>query len=493
MSKLTTRGEASRELAERNGPVEEGYNPDRVTGTELALKRIRERRVGGVFVQDNIPLEVLDILPKGNYPKSSEDERFVRNGKAEDIATQFAEIYGLSPEAQAEFDAADAVEAELRRKDMEEELARIALEEEVVRQAEEAKRLAADEAAEIARHQREQWEDAQLAKDREYNCEPTEDDLALAAELAAEVGPQYGIPQSLLDECNFVGEINELVDLRKQFDEIDFDQSGAIDVHEMTQAMKKMGMDPTEAQVKILISANDDSDDAQVDFPEFVELVKSFKSSAKERAHQQADRKGLTGFADAVKNIDLSAVEFVETEFGSRKAVVAKKVAHDWQQFMDYDDPLHWAAGKGDLSAMQQFVMQLNDAPEIKPDRINKDAKMPMHYAAVWNQPHILQYLVSEAPEGAGVGIDPQDFNYVTPLMMAAETGRLQAVDFLADNWANIMQRNRGGVTPFMLACKFGHVEVARSLIKSACIVTGCDDELVSHSCCAQHCIIRGL
>jgi hypothetical protein len=49
----------------------------------------------------------------------------------------------------------------------------------------------------------------------------------------------------------------------------------------------------------------------------------------------QADRKGLTGFADAVKNIDLDAVEFVETEFGSRKAVVNKKVAHEWQQFVE--------------------------------------------------------------------------------------------------------------------------------------------------------------
>lgn len=62
---------------------------------------------------------------------------------------------------------------------------------------------------------------------------------------------------------------------------------------------------------------------------------------------------------------------------------------------------------------------------------------------------------------------------------MAAETGRREAVDFLADNWANIVQRNRGGVTPFMLACKFGHVEVAKSLIRSGCVISGCDDEEV--------------
>jgi WD40 repeat protein len=80
---------------------------------------------------------------------------------------------------------------------------------------------------------------------------------------------------------------------------------------------------------------------------------------------------------------------------------------------------------------------------------------------------------------GALVGVDPSDFNYVTPLMMASESGRSQAVDFLADNWANIVQRNRGGVTPFMLACKFNHLDVAKSLIRSGCVISGCDDEEV--------------
>lgn len=56
---------------------------------------------------------------------------------------------------------------------------------------------------------------------------------------------------------------------------------------------------------------------------------------------------------------------------------------HEWEEFMQYPDPLHWAAGKGDLSAVEQFIGHLNNAPEIKADCVNKDSKMPVHYAAV--------------------------------------------------------------------------------------------------------------
>ena len=188
MSKLVTRGVAGPELAERNGQVTEGYNPDRITGTELALKRIRERRVGGVFVQDDVPLNSLEFVPKGDYPRSTEEERFVRSGRAEEIASQLAEIHGMSAEAQAEFDAANARESELKRKDEEEEAARIAMEEEAVRAVEEAKRLADEEAAAISKKQRDDWEASMMAKEGLFDREATEEDLALVQEMIADVG-----------------------------------------------------------------------------------------------------------------------------------------------------------------------------------------------------------------------------------------------------------------------------------------------------------------
>jgi hypothetical protein len=75
----------------------------------------------------------------------------------------------------------------------------------------------------------------------------------------------------------------------------------------------------------------------------------------------QADRKGLTGFADAVKNIDLDAVEFVETEFGSRKAVVNKKVAHEWQQFVEVGclPPRGACPTKVDFGADSSWLLEL--------------------------------------------------------------------------------------------------------------------------------------
>jgi hypothetical protein len=150
-----------------------------------------------------------------------------------------------------------------------------------------------------------------------------------------------------------------------------------------------MGMEVTDQKVKALLSEGDASSDAQIDFSEFVTLIQKFQSSREERAHQQADRKTLTGLADAVKNMN---VKMVETEFGS-KAVVERRRLHEWEYFIEYSDPLHWAAGKGDLAAVEQFVQQRHSAPYVSPEMINRDGKTPMHYAAVWNQVHILRWV----------------------------------------------------------------------------------------------------
>ncbi len=148
-----------------------------------------------------------------------------------------------------------------------------------------------------------------------------------------------------------------------------------------------MGMEVSDQKVKALLSEGDASEDAQIDFSEFVTLIHKFQSSREERAHQQADRKSLTGLADAVNNMN---VKMVETEFGS-KAVVERKHMHEWEYFIEYPDPLHWAAGKGDLAAVEQFVQQYKSAPYVSPEMVNRDGKTPMHYAAIWNQVPILR------------------------------------------------------------------------------------------------------
>ena len=53
------------------------------------------------------------------------------------------------------------------------------------------------------------------------------------------------------------------------------------------------------------------------------------------------------------------------------------------------------------------YVLLILTSIRLQAERINKDNKMPMHYAAVWNQPHVLQYLLDKPPNGAGAGKAP--------------------------------------------------------------------------------------
>jgi ankyrin repeat protein len=73
------------------------------------------------------------------------------------------------------------------------------------------------------------------------------------------------------------------------------------------------------------------------------------------------------------------------------------------------------------------------------------------------------RFLLDPPPVGAGVGVDPRDYNDVTPLMTAAERGCCASVDLLIDAWANVVQRNRGDITPLIVAAKYGHAQVGRA------------------------------
>ena len=137
---------------------------------------------------------------------------------------------------------------------------------------------------------------------------------------------------------------------------------------------------------------------------------------------------------------------------------------------------LRWAAGKGDLLAVKQFLGGLDGAPTINSDRVNKDGKMPLHYAAIWRRKIIMQYLLDPKPHGAHVHIDPADHNFVTPLFMAAEQGVDEAVEYLIQRWANTVQTNRAGSTPLHSAALLNHHKVIDLLVNSGAIVSGSDD-----------------
>lgn len=50
---------------------------------------------------------------------------------------------------------------------------------------------------------------------------------------------------------------------------------GTIELHELQQVMRKLGQDPTEKELKEMIKTVDDNGDNEIDFEEFLELMKS--------------------------------------------------------------------------------------------------------------------------------------------------------------------------------------------------------------------------
>jgi hypothetical protein len=280
------------------------------------------------------------------------------------------------------------------------------------------------------------------------------------------------IPLALQDACRLPEELEQLIEFKKQFDDIDFDHSGQIDAHELRTALKKLGMNVPDDQLRTLLAEGDQSDDAELDFEEFIAFVKRFESTHTERAHQAANRKGLSGLADAVANVNL------EKKADGTHAV-GRKYLPAWRNFMEYPDPLHWAAGKGDLIALKEFLGGLEGAPIINADRVNKDGKMALHYAAIWSKTIIMQYLLDPKPHGADVHIDPCDHNYVTPLFMSVEQGVPDTVQYLAKRRANVVQTNSAGSTPLHSAAMLNHSKVIEVLVGCGSIVSGGDDQTI--------------
>ena len=355
------------------------------------------------------------------------------------------------------------------------------------------KQSAIDDAAALVQAQTDEWEQGFYSVnplDREATAEDTAElfslkmdlaasDSALRAEMndpaairAGTTARPLDIPLHMQDACTLPEELEQLIETKKQFYEIDFDHSGQIDAHELRTALKKLGINIPDDQLRTLLAEGDQSEDSELDFEEFIAFIKRFESSSSERAHQATNRKGLSGLADAVANISLE-----KNDDGTH--AVGRKYIPAWKTFMEYPDPLHWAAGKGDLLALKHFLGGLEEAPLINADRVNKDGKMPLHYAAIWSQTIIMQYLLDPQPHGADCHIDPCDHNYVTPLFMSAEQGMHGPVDYLVKRWANTVQTNRAGSTPLHSAALLNHSKVVDVLVNSGAIVSGSDDQTI--------------
>lgn len=68
---------------------------------------------------------------------------------------------------------------------------------------------------------------------------------------------------------------DEVADLKEAFAMFDINGDGTIELNEIRQVMRKLGQNPTEDELKEMISTVDDNDDHEIDFEEFLVLMKS--------------------------------------------------------------------------------------------------------------------------------------------------------------------------------------------------------------------------
>ena len=61
---------------------------------------------------------------------------------------------------------------------------------------------------------------------------------------------------------------------KQAFDLFDVDHSGAIDEDELYQAMKAIGLRTSKKECRKMISDQDEDESGEIDFPEFLEMMK---------------------------------------------------------------------------------------------------------------------------------------------------------------------------------------------------------------------------
>ncbi|EEC43495.1 calmodulin [Phaeodactylum tricornutum CCAP 1055/1] len=67
----------------------------------------------------------------------------------------------------------------------------------------------------------------------------------------------------------------QVADLKEAFAMFDINGDGTIEIHELQQVMQKLGQNPTEKELIEMISSVDDNGDHEIDFDEFLILMKS--------------------------------------------------------------------------------------------------------------------------------------------------------------------------------------------------------------------------
>ena len=116
-----------------------------------------------------------------------------------------------------------------------------------------------------------------------------------------------------------------------------------------------------------------------------------------------------------------------------------------------------------------EIVMILLAAAEPRPNLLefvvstaDKDGETPLYIACKWGRLDMVQVLV-----GNGADLDKADNRGDTPLWIACALGHINVVRLLVEKEADLNKTVDGGETPLFMACLKGRLEVAQELVNA--------------------------
>jgi len=162
---------------------------------------------------------------------------------------------------------------------------------------------------------------------------------------------------------------------------------------------------------------------------------------------EATDRVGKTPLSVACEGKDLEMVR-----------LLVERGADVNSRDMIGGSPLLWASGLGTPAIVRYLIEKGADV-----NVVDVNGLTPLLWASGIGSPETVDALLNA---GAKVNI-ADTITGDTALMRAARTGKLEAVTLLVKAGADVNERNRVGMTPFMLASGFGSIEKIETLRKA--------------------------
>ncbi|XP_060581522.1 alpha-latroinsectotoxin-Lt1a-like [Ruditapes philippinarum] len=137
-------------------------------------------------------------------------------------------------------------------------------------------------------------------------------------------------------------------------------------------------------------------------------------------------------------------------------------LAENWRELYDIVSDLHYSAFYGDLVSVKRIVKERRGKSDstVEVDIPTEDG------------PKLLKELTPNIGENYGKENYAGFFLKTTPLMMAAQQGRLSVVKYLVEYCkADVNANDSLGLTPLSLACSFNRLEVAKYLLTKHALI----------------------